>query len=88
MLQDAQGGVLAQAGFQSLPPPDDLLPKTQPVTLSLPPEVPPGSVVRLVLDGQPLEISRQNNQAPSPKRRRDGAGTPGCLGLRGTITIG
>jgi hypothetical protein len=64
MLQDAQGGVLAQAGFQSLPPPDDLLPKTQPVTLSLPPEVPPGSVVRLVLDGQPLEISRQNNQAP------------------------
>lgn len=64
MLQDAQGGVLAQAGFQSLLPPDDLLPKTQPVTLSLPPEVPPGSVVRLVLDGQPLEISRQNNQAP------------------------
>ncbi len=64
VLESARGVVLAEAAFPALPAPDDLRPKVQPVTLSLPATVPAGSRVRLILDGEPQEISRQNNEAP------------------------
>ena len=64
ILESARGSVLAEAGIPALPAPDDLRPKVQAVTLPLPAVVPEGSRVRLILDGQPPEISRQNNEIP------------------------
>ena len=64
ILESARGAVLAEAGMPALPAPDDLRPKVQAVTLPLPAVVPDGSRVRLILDGQPPEISRQNNETP------------------------
>jgi hypothetical protein len=64
ILESARGAVLAEAALPALPAPDDLRPRVQPVTLSLPTAVPAGSRVRLILDGEPPEISRQNNEVP------------------------
>jgi hypothetical protein len=64
ILESARGDVLAEAGIPTRPAPDDLRPKVQAVTLPLPDVVPDGSRVRLILDGQPPEISRQNNETP------------------------
>ena len=64
ILETAQGVPLTSAAFEALEAPNDLRPKVQPVNLTLPSVVPTGSLIRLVLDGEPLEISRQNNVVP------------------------
>jgi hypothetical protein len=64
VVETSQGAPLASATFEALEAPNDLRPKVQPVTLTLPSWVPTGSRIRLVLDGEPLEISRQNNVVP------------------------
>lgn len=64
VVETAQGVLLTSAAFEALEAPNDLRPKVQPVNLTLPPLVPTGSLIRLVLDGEPLEISRQNNVVP------------------------
>ncbi|WP_395651964.1 LamG-like jellyroll fold domain-containing protein [Brevundimonas sp.] len=66
VLEGPDGAVLASTRFASLAAPDDLQPKVQTVTLSAPRSAPVGSRVRLVLDGEPQEISATNNVRPLP----------------------
>jgi hypothetical protein len=68
VLESADGSVLATARFDALAAPDDLLPKTETVRLSLPRTVPAGAQVRLILDGEPAEVSASNNRALAPDR--------------------
>ena len=66
VLEGPDGAVLASTRFGTLAAPDDLQPKVQTVMLSAPRSVPVGSRVRLLLDGDPLEISAANNVRPLP----------------------
>ncbi|CAN5419332.1 hypothetical protein BH10PSE1_BH10PSE1_07900 [soil metagenome] len=64
-LENARGDILSRSPFDALAAPTDLLPKTQVVSVPLPPSLASGEthglIVRLMLDGEPAEISRNNN---------------------------
>jgi len=67
VIETADGRELARAAFPALPAPSDLLPKTATVSLRLPAGTSaPGLRARLVLDGEPAEISRGNNTVILP----------------------
>jgi len=66
VLEGPDGAVLATARFGALAAPDDLMPKTETVRLNVPRSAPAGTSVRLILDGEPLEISASNNRRPLP----------------------
>lgn len=66
LIENARGETIARAAFAGLPAPDDLLPKTETVRLSLPRSDTTGLSVRLVLAGDPVEISRSNNRVVLP----------------------
>jgi hypothetical protein len=60
-IEDAQGAVMAQAPFPALAAPLDLKPKTAVVTVPLGGERARAARVRLVLNGEPREITQVNN---------------------------
>jgi hypothetical protein len=66
LIEDASGAVVARAPFGALAAPDDLLPKTETVRVALPRGSTSGLRVRLVLSGEPVEISRSNNTVILP----------------------
>ena len=68
VIEGVDGTVLATARFGPLAPPNDLQPKTETVAVRLPRNLIAGTQVRLVLDGEPDEISVANNQAALPSR--------------------
>ena len=66
VIEDAAGQVVGRAPFPALASPDDLLPKTTTVRVSLSRSATPGLRARLVLNGDPAEISRGNNSVVLP----------------------
>ncbi|CAN5328394.1 hypothetical protein BH09PSE1_BH09PSE1_19960 [soil metagenome] len=66
VIETADGGQLTTARFGALAAPDDLQPKVETTALSIPRSAPAGARVRLILDGEPLEISATNNVRPLP----------------------
>lgn len=67
VIENADGREVAHAPFPALAAPADLLPKTSAVSLRLPAGVSTsGLKVRLTLDGDPVEISRRNNEVVLP----------------------
>jgi len=67
VIEAADGRELARAPFPALAAPSDLLPKTATVSLRLPSGVAASGLnVRLMLEGEPAEISRRNNQVTLP----------------------
>ena len=66
VIESPDGMVLATARFGALAAPNDLQPKTQTVSVNLPRALPANTEVRLVLDGEPAEISATNNRVILP----------------------
>ena len=67
VIETASGQTIGRAAFPALPTPLDLQPKTATVSVSLPGGVQrTGLRVRLALSGDPVEISRSNNQVILP----------------------
>ncbi|MDB5421905.1 MAG: hypothetical protein JWR59_1852, partial [Brevundimonas sp.] len=62
VLEGPDGAIHATAPFSALAAADDLQPKTQTIGLRMPRVVPKGAWVRLVLDGDPAEVSAANNR--------------------------
>ncbi|GAC1612251.1 MAG: LamG domain-containing protein [Novosphingobium sp.] len=61
LVERADGTVLARTRFAALPAPLDLLPQRETVRMSLSSAAPAGARVRLVLDGEPREVTMLNN---------------------------
>jgi hypothetical protein len=61
LVERADGTVLARTRFAALPAPLDLLPQRETVRLALSSAAPAGARVRLVLDGEPREVTMLNN---------------------------
>ncbi|MFJ6023111.1 LamG-like jellyroll fold domain-containing protein [Brevundimonas sp. NPDC092305] len=67
-VEGPDGVVFAEGPFGPIAAPEDLTPKTTVVRLRLPRSIPADARVRLMLDGDPEEISRANNIVRLPIR--------------------